>query len=568
MLRNTEKRHYNQILCSTILISILGLSYFTYGADAPQWGAYGTRNQISEEKNIPVHFQVPSFNHATNQFNVSEDPVIKFSVRMGNQAHGVPVVSGGKVLVGTNNTASEDNRFPDHYDYGVLMCMDDKTGKMLWKLMSPKFLKLKYADWWYIGQCATPAIEGNTAYLVSSYGEVLALDMNGLNDGKNDGPFQDEFERMFPDEDDRRGKKLESYDADILWCVNLYETLGVHQHNCANCSILLLNDYLYVGTGNGCEFSHSKTSNPLAPSLVVLEKKTGKIVARDDFNINGNVFHGQWSSPTLYTDRNGRKRIIYGAGNGYLYGFAPYQPIHHKKMKSYHSESEEPSTPEEKLNSQEKDPAHNIQTNLEKISPLWLFNGHPDAQVKEDVPIEHGHYSTSYFVVGNPVFAHGKIYVPVTQNVFHGPDKGWFICIDPNAALDKNGNESAETVDITHSGLKWSQNIGACVCTPAVYDGLLYTIAHDGTLYCLDAETGVKYWEKRLGGPAWGAPLAVDGKIYVGTSRRILYVLQHGKKYNELAHNRCYGKILCSCTAANKTLYLLTYGAFYAIKNN
>jgi hypothetical protein len=38
-------------------------------------------------------------------------------------------------------------------------------------------------------------------------------------------------------------------------------------------------DLLYVNTSNGVEWTHSKVVNPAAPSLIVLDKRTGKLVA-------------------------------------------------------------------------------------------------------------------------------------------------------------------------------------------------------------------------------------------------------------------------------------------------
>ena len=567
-----------------IIISLVQLSAnICFSADQPQWGQAGSRNQVSNEVDLPADFELPAFDHSVGKFK-NLTPGVLFAEQTGDQAHGVPVVADGKVYIGTNNSVQTDDRFPDNIDYGVFQCRDAQTGNPLWSLFSPKFLTLKYADWWYIGQCATPVVEKDRLYLVSSNGNVLCLDVNGMANG-NDGPFMDELERLFPDETE--GKSLKPTDADILWRVNLYEEFDVHQHNCANCSVLILGDYLYVGTGNGCEFSHSKTSNPAAPTLVVLDKKTGKAVARDDFKTGAELFHGQWSSPTVYTDREGRPRIVYGAGNGKLYGFAPFEPgspwLAPPRSDDDLSEPENDSAAmaaaadnlSNRHGSENKPNANG--SGLPRLRPIWTFNGQPEAQVKDDVPIELGHYSPSYFVVGCPVFAQGRIYVAVTQNIFHGPNDGWFLCIDPNAALDESGTEPipnsdsnsdfSKPKDITRSGLIWSfKPIRACVSTPAVREGLVYTISHDGTLYCLDALTGEEYSQKRLGSPAWGAPLIADGRIYVGTGRRLLYILKEGRNLETIAQIRLPYKMMCSPSAANKTLYILTYGAFYGVK--
>ncbi len=52
--------------------------------------------------------------------------------------------------------------------------------------------------------------------------------------------------------------------------------------------------------------------------------------------------------------------------------------------------------------------------------------------------------------------------------------------------------------------------------TCAVHDGLCYAADYDGYVYCLDANTGEKYWEHDMGADTWSSPYWVDGKIYIG----------------------------------------------------
>ena len=59
---------------------------------------------------------------------------------------------------------------------------------------------------------------------------------------------------------------------------------------------------------------------PLAPSLIALEKHTGKLVAQDDEKIGTRLFHGQWSNPSLGRV-NGKDLVFYGGGDGICYAF-------------------------------------------------------------------------------------------------------------------------------------------------------------------------------------------------------------------------------------------------------
>ena len=54
--------------------------------------------------------------------------------------------------------------------------------------------------------------------------------------------------------------------------------------------------------------------------MIVLDKHTGKLVARDQFGIGPDITHGEWSS--VATGKVGRHTLgFFGAGNGYAYAF-------------------------------------------------------------------------------------------------------------------------------------------------------------------------------------------------------------------------------------------------------
>ena len=82
-----------------------------------------------------------------------------------------------------------------------------------------------------------------------------------------------------------------------------------------NCSVLVHGDLVYVCTSNGVDRSHDRVPRPLAPSLIVLDKKTGRLVADDDEKIGTRLFHGQWSSPSLAVV-GGRTLVFFGGGDG------------------------------------------------------------------------------------------------------------------------------------------------------------------------------------------------------------------------------------------------------------
>src|SRR5436190_23393921 len=95
-----------------------------FAADQPQWGSAWTRNMVSAEKNLPAKFDIKTGEN------------IKWRAAIGTETHSTPVVSGGRVVIGTNNGKPRDAKHDG--DRGVVMCFDEKTGDFVWQLVVPK----------------------------------------------------------------------------------------------------------------------------------------------------------------------------------------------------------------------------------------------------------------------------------------------------------------------------------------------------------------------------------------------------------------------------------------------
>lgn len=189
------------------------------------------------------------------------------------------------------------------------------------------------------------------------------------------------------------------------------------------------------------------------------------------------------------------------------------------------------------------------------LANVWRFNGHPLAQTQDHVPADHRQDSTSYQVTAMPVFYHGRLYVPFTQEPFHQMKEAWLVCLD-----------ASQTGDITRTGIVWSYaEIGSTVSTVAIADGLVYAADFDGRLHCLDAATGRCYWVHRAGRPIWGSPLAADGRVYLGTGNGFLWVLAAGKQRKAINRIRMRDGLFSTPVAANGALYVMTNKHLYAV---
>ncbi len=509
-------RHTVLVLIAMLLVSFGGL---LGAADRPQWGEAGTRNMISAETGLPSDFAPGERDPATGNIAAATAQNVKWVARLGQTTYGTPVTAGGRVFVGTNNGSPRDPRIEG--DRGVLICFDEATGRFLWQLNLPKLEWIKWADWAQVGITSSPTVEGDRAYLVTNRGEVVCLDVDGQADG-NEGPFLDEGRLMAGEGQPPR--ELTPQDADILWLFDMPRQLNAQAHNAAHCSVLLHGDLLYVNTSNGVEWTHSFVVHPEAPSLIALDKRTGKLVARDDFGIGPDITHGQWSS--VAAGRVGDKTLgFYGAGNGVLYAF-------------------------------ELLPPEAIGETVQRLRPVWKFHGHPLAQTQDRVPPDHQHDSTSYQVTGTPVFHRGRVYVTFTQEPYHRMKLGRLVCLD----ADGSG-------DVTRTAKRWSYDeIGSSASTVAIADGLVYAAGFDGRLHCLDADTGQVVWVQDLDGPLAASPLVADGKIYVGTDRQRFSILAAGKEPKLLSTVKMDGRISATAVAANGVLYVTTWKNLYAIQ--
>lgn len=216
------------ISCRTLTLAFLATQLSA--ADQPQWGEAWSRNMVSSERGLPADFDPKTGKN------------IKWVAKLGNETHSTPVVSNGRIYIGTNN---QDPRDPKHRgDRGVLMCFEEKTGKFLWQLVVPKREEDKYHDWPNAGISSPATVEGDRVYIVSSRGEVMCLDAKGMADG-NDGPFKDEgahmIQKPMSDSTNQVGRAVRSappeaptptrleagpLDADILWMFDLTEDAG------------------------------------------------------------------------------------------------------------------------------------------------------------------------------------------------------------------------------------------------------------------------------------------------------------------------------------------------------
>lgn len=533
--------------CSWLAAVLLGSVAF--GADWPQFGGTDARNMISTEKDLP---------EALVAAGGKEFVHLKWSAKLGNKSYGTPTIAGGRVFLGTNNGSPRDPRYKG--DRGVEMCLDEKTGDVIWTLPVPKFKGIKSFDLAGLGICSSAAVEGERAYIMTNRCEILSLNVQGMAEG-NVGSFKDEAEYLKGSPEvpaiapvskaaatkpaAKGAKKAETpgaaaaagasttpanqngsaalagpvTEADIIWRLDLVKELDISPHDATDCSLLIHGDLLFTCSNNGVNPGHKVSDNPNAPTLLAIDKKTGMLVACDDCLISRHVFHGNWSSPSLGLVK-GQAAVLLGGGDGFLYAFdpVPVPPGSGKEGKA--------GVIRKIWSADCNPPEHRVKAYKDKVGPSE--------------------------VIGTPVCVEGRIYVTVGQDPNHGQGTGNLSCFEADTGK-----------------LLWNDpTISRSLSTVSVAGGLLFVGDFSGRVSCYDAVTGQKHWEHNTESAIWGSTLVADGKVYVGNTGGVVTVLAAAAEKKVLSAGKFSAAIQCSPVAANGVLYIMTHTNLYAFSTN
>jgi outer membrane protein assembly factor BamB len=491
------------------LVYVVGFLGVASAGDHPQWGRDYSRNMVSVETGL------------ADSFDPAVGTNIKWVAPLGTETYSTPVIAGGRVLIGTNNERPRDPRHKG--DRGVLLCLDEKDGSLCWQLVVPKFIPMLYRDWPRCGICSPAVVEGGRVYIVSNRGEVMCLDLAGQANG-NDGPFVDEARLMSPDPS--KPMEVAQTDADIIWLFDVQAEVGVHQHDASHSAILSRGEFLYVNTSNGLDDKHDHIPATDAPSLIVLDKTTGRLVARDDENIGPKIFHSTWSSPAL-GQVDGRTLILFCGGDGVCYAFDPvvFAPA---------------------------------AATVARLNRLWRFDCDPTAPKENVHNYVRNRSESPSNIKSTPVFHENRVYVTYGGDIWWGKNQAWLKCF-----------KAAGTGDITASAEIWSYPVeDHCCSTPSVHDGLVFAADCGGLVHCVDAETGKPCWTHDAKAEIWASTLVADGKVYIGTRRGHFWVLAANREKKVISEIMLDSPMHATPVAANGVLYVATMKNLYAVKTS
>lgn len=497
--------------------------------DWPQWAGSSLRNNVPDAKNIPI------------QWDVASGKNVRWSMALGSETYGNPVVANGQVYVGTNNGAAYLKRYPATVDLGVLLCFSEKDGSFLWQHSSEKLPTGRVHDWPDQGICCAPLIDGNRLWYVTSRGEVVCLDTAGFRDDKNDGPFTKE-----PNEN--------KDEADVIWKLDMMKQLGVSQHNMCSCSVTCAGNLLFVNTSNGVDEGHVNLPANDAPSFLALNRETGEVLWTDN-SPSVNVLHGQWSSPS-YAVLGGVPQVLFGGGDGWLYSFAPEGENGKSKL-------------------------------------LWKFDCNP-----KDSLYVLGGSATRNHVIATPVIYDGLVYVAVGEDPEHGEGNGHLWCIDPTKRGDVSPtivyNSKDPTKPVAHKRLQalvakdgdfqrdnpnsaavwhyvgenieeFEKTMHRTCGTVAIKNDLLFIADFSGVFHCMDAKTGKPHWTYDMFAASWASPLIVEDRVYITDDEGEVAVFKLSKEMEKISEFNMDSAVFTTPVAANDTLFIANRNRIYSI---
>ena len=416
---------------------------------------------------------------------------IIWKVDLGNEVYGSPVVDGGVVYVGGDNTRQMNPAFKE--DAGVLRAFRATDGAFLWQDIAPR-VERGLREFLLPSTTSVPYVEGDRLYYVTAECQLRALDTKGFADGENNGPYRGE---VFKD----------NAAADIIWELDM-PALGVFPHEACNSEVLSLGDLLLVSTSNGQNEGHTRVPSPRAPSLIAVNKHTGELVWRA-IGAGDRVLHGAWSSPVA-ASVNGRMLVLFGGGDGWL--------------RAYDAASGQ---------------------------EVWRFDGNP----KNAPWLPRAGVLSRNYILASPVFDGKRVFIAMGQSVGHGNAPSFVYAISPNGEGDvtKSGllwtsREVSRVVGtpIVKDGLLYVGDVGGTIhcldaatgvqlwkheTNDAIWGCLLLAgdrlyVGNEGGLMTV-LRTGRRkelLGEIQMDDPLYARPTAVGDTLYFATARQLYLI--------------------------------------------
>jgi outer membrane protein assembly factor BamB len=439
--------------------ALLALAVVLRADDWPMMGGRPDRNMVANEKGLPVEW-----GEGATKKN------IKWSADLGDVTYGSPVISGGRVFIGTNNDepAVRQKR-------GVLKCFSEKDGSLLWRAVHEKLAEAGEDDS-AIGICSTPCVAGDRVYYVSNRAELVC---RTVEDGKP------------------------------AWTLDLRGAFGVTPNQASASSPLVAGDRVFVVTGQGANNRTGVVKNPSAPSFIAVDCKSGKPIWQDS-SPGAKIITGQWGSPG-YGVVDGQPQVAFPGGDGWLYSF---EPATGKLLWKFNCKAHEKTS----AGGEPETMFSLVAAPVFAGSRVYIAIGEPeastgpgalrciDARGRGDVT-----GSAEVWRLGGKEFSDSLSTVAVHDGLVYAADApGFLSCLDAETGKRLWSHDHLSNI--------WG--------SPLVADGRVYVQTGEGVVHIFQAGREKKLLAKIgvLPDVAHGTPVAANGVLYI-TGQKKLYAI-------------------------------------------
>ena len=113
--------------------------------------------------------------------------------------------------------------------------------------------------------------------------------------------------------------------------------------------------------------------------------------------------------------------------------------------------------------------------------------------------------------------------------------------------------------EVDESHVAWRVPTGApYISSILYYEGLIYMANGNGIVAAVDAETGRRVWQDRIGGIFSASPVAGDGKVYLFSETGETVVLQAGRELHVLQRNDLGERVVSSPAVSDGRIFIRT----------
>ncbi|MDH5691071.1 MAG: PQQ-binding-like beta-propeller repeat protein, partial [Candidatus Bathyarchaeota archaeon] len=420
--------------------------------------------------------------------DISQEPTLAWAtfISKGIGAAGSHVYADGKIFTGNHE--------------GTAMCLDGKTGNMLWETPVEGYIAYygSYYDDRWVASCG----EGIIYCFNATTGEILWEFNPGIfySFWGETGAIYDGV--IYPVSNNYHTYAIDIYTGELLWDFKSTQGAGYQTHTIA------AGGCVYAMTGRA-GYLDPDTGMPFKDEYVCLDAKTGEVLWKTD-----RVIGGSGGGPPAV-----RNIIAYGN----LYLAVDQEPIPGSYQSKVNLVCIGPPQPWPSFQNDAANTGNGQRGAPEQLSLKWTFDG--DAAFTTD-----------------PVASDGKIYIGSLNGTFYcldhlTGDPIWTFETLPTANRIIDWDMSLQTpegftTDVTAAGLI------STIKSTAALDGagrVFFVSDGDGYIYCLDATNGNQNWKTFIGANATlvyqtqvryaSSPKVVDGKVYVGSKNGIFYCL-------------------------------------------